>query len=118
MYFPFVLFTTYTRWPNLLEQLHNNRRALKIIIYIDFDFKFGQYIKKKIVPRLNGHYEIIVQSSINNGTIPINTDLLITNIYMHLDFPLEKTICVSHFITDKEIETIFKRIDLLENTML
>lgn len=111
IYFPFVLFTTYTSWPFFLDQLQLKRETVKLIIYIDFDPNFGEYIKSKILTIFNGNYEVTIKTEIENLSIPKTTDLLITNVYSGINFPKEKIVCISHFITDKDIEMIIKKID-------
>lgn len=113
IYFTFVLFTTYTRWPLFLEQLQLKREPVKIMIYIDFDPNFGEYIQSKISTIFNGNYEVTIKTETENISIPIKNDLLITNVYSGIDFPKEKIVCISHFVTDQDIEMIIKKIDLI-----
>ncbi|WP_430617356.1 hypothetical protein IGI86_002616 [Enterococcus sp. AZ188] len=111
IYFPFVFFTTYTHWPFFLEQLQVNKATIKINVFIDFDPSFGEYIKSKIMTLFNGNYEVTVKNDPDNLPIVEETDLLITNVYSPINFPKEKIIGVSHFITDHDIELIIKKID-------
>lgn len=81
------------------------------MIYIDFDPNFGEYIQSKISTIFNGNYEVTIKTETENISIPITTDLLITNVYSGIDFPKEKIVCISHFVTDQDFEMIIKKID-------
>lgn len=113
--FNFLFFTIYTRWPGLVEQLENQRKKVNVFIYIDFDFNYGEYIRSKLLTILKGNYIISVKKEGFNELIPLNTDVLVTNVIKKIDFPSEKIINVSHFLTEDDLEIICKKVMTIEN---
>lgn len=108
--YPFFYYILSTRLPELTHDFIKRIAKVNILIYINFDYQFSEYIKNKLSLIVPGelNFKLIRQrEEFENQQLFEENDLIITNSFnLFADKYLEKIIKVSHFISKDDIAYI------------
>lgn len=107
-YFNFIYYMLKTKNLKLIDSILSSSPAIRILIYVDFDFDFGLLLKKQItdLTQRNISLDIVVIRYITEIKDD-DTDIFITNI---LDKDNTDSLLISRFINTPDLKKIVDRI--------
>lgn len=108
--YPFFYYILSTRLPELTYHFINRIAKINILIYINFDSKFSEYVKNKLTIIVPGEIKFTIIDNLDdfeNTKLFKENDLIITNSFnLSSEIPSEKIIKISHFLTNNDIDLI------------
>ena len=108
--YPFFYYILSTRLPELTHDFIKRIAKTNILIYINFDYKFSEYIKNKLKMMIPGEINFKLIHNIDefeDENLFEEHDLIITNSFSSLSNEhTDKLIKVSHFLSEADINYI------------